>query len=58
MMSELVRPPRARFTRRKLLLGLGLCGHACCLIGHVHATGAAFPPPICMTLSQINGPGI
>ncbi len=41
-----------------LLLGLGLCGHACCLIGHVHATGAAFPPPICTALSQINGPGI
>ncbi|MGO8844842.1 MAG: SRPBCC family protein [Methylocella sp.] len=41
-----------------LLLGLGLCGHACCLIGHVHATGAAFPPPICMVLSQINDPGI
>jgi carbon monoxide dehydrogenase subunit G len=41
-----------------LLLGLGLCGHACCLIGHVHATGAAFPPPICTALSQINVPGI
>ncbi len=41
-----------------LLLGLGLCGHACCLIGHVHATGAAFPPPVCMALSQINDPGI
>ena len=41
-----------------LLLGLGLCGHACCLIGHVHATGAAFPPPICTALSQINDPGI
>jgi len=41
-----------------LLLGLGLCGHACCLIGHVHANGAAFPPPICTTLSQINVPGV
>jgi carbon monoxide dehydrogenase subunit G len=41
-----------------LLLGLGLCGHACCLIGHVHANGAAFPPPICTALSQINDPGI
>ena len=41
-----------------LLLGLGLCGHACCLIGHVHATGAAFAPPICSALSQINVPGV
>ena len=41
-----------------LLLGLGLCGHACCLIGHVHAIGVAFPPPICTALSQINVPGI
>ncbi|WOJ90872.1 carbon monoxide dehydrogenase subunit G [Methylocapsa polymorpha] len=39
-----------------LLLGLGLYGHACCLVGHVHAAGA-FQPPICAALSQTS-PGI
>jgi carbon monoxide dehydrogenase subunit G len=39
-----------------LLLGLGLHGHACCLVGHVHAAGAS-QPPICAALSQTS-PGI
>jgi len=34
-----------------LLLGLGLYGHACCLVGHVHAAGAS-QLPICTALSQ------
>jgi uncharacterized protein len=41
-----------------LLLGLGVCGHACCLVGHVHAADAAFRPLICTALSQPNIPGI
>jgi len=41
-----------------LLLGLGLYGHACCLMGHLHAADTALRSPICSASSQANVLGL